>query len=71
MRKMRKAYGILFAKPEGKRPLGRIMRRWEDNTEMDLREIGWEYVDWTGTSGGSCEHGNEPTGSMKGEEFLG
>jgi hypothetical protein len=33
-------------KPEGKRPLGRPRRRWEDNIKMDLREIGW--VLWTG-----------------------
>jgi hypothetical protein len=31
---------------EGKRPLGRPRRRWEDNTRMYLREIGWEIVDW-------------------------
>jgi hypothetical protein len=33
-------------KPEGKRPLGRTRRRWEDNIRMDLREIGWGGVDW-------------------------
>jgi hypothetical protein len=33
-------------KPEGKRPLGRPRRRWVDNIEMDLREIGWVGVDW-------------------------
>jgi hypothetical protein len=33
-------------KPEGKRPLVRPRRRWEDNIRMDLREIGWEGVDW-------------------------
>jgi hypothetical protein len=33
---------ILARKPEGKRPLGRLRRRWEDNSIMDLREIGWE-----------------------------
>jgi hypothetical protein len=31
---------ILLGKPEGKRPLGRLRRRWEDNIKMDLREIG-------------------------------
>jgi hypothetical protein len=31
----------LVGKPEGKRPLGRPRRRWEDNIKMDLREIGW------------------------------
>jgi hypothetical protein len=34
------AYKILVGKPEGKRPLGRPRRRWEDNIEMDLKEIG-------------------------------
>jgi hypothetical protein len=32
--------------PEGKRPLGRPRRRWVDNIEMNLREIGWDGVDW-------------------------
>jgi hypothetical protein len=34
----RNAYMILVGKPEGKRPLGRLRRRWEDNIIMDLRE---------------------------------
>jgi hypothetical protein len=40
------AYRILVGKPEGKRPLGRPRRRWEDNIKMDLREIGWDGMDW-------------------------
>jgi hypothetical protein len=32
---------VLIGKPEGKRPLGRPRRRWEDGIMMDLREIGW------------------------------
>jgi hypothetical protein len=40
------AYRILVRKPEGKRPLGRPRRRWMDNIKMDLREIGWDGVDW-------------------------
>jgi hypothetical protein len=39
------AYGILVGKPEGKRPLGRPRRRWE-NIKMDLREIGLGGMDW-------------------------
>jgi hypothetical protein len=35
-------------KPEGKRPLGRPRRRWEDGIRMDLRKIGWE--EWSGFS---------------------
>jgi hypothetical protein len=37
----RDTYRILVGKPEGKRPLGRPRKRWEDNIRMDLREIGW------------------------------
>jgi hypothetical protein len=36
----RGASRVLVGRPEGKRPLGRPRRRWEDNNEMDLREIG-------------------------------
>jgi hypothetical protein len=46
MGRMRNAYKILVGKPEGKRPLGRPRRRWEDNIKMNLREIEWEGVDW-------------------------
>jgi hypothetical protein len=38
--------GILVGKPEGKRPLERPRHRWVDNIEMDLREIGWDGMDW-------------------------
>jgi hypothetical protein len=37
---------ILVGKPEGKRPLGRPIRRWEDNIKMNLREIGRDGMDW-------------------------
>jgi hypothetical protein len=40
------AYRILVGKPEGKRPLGRPRRRREDNSKMDVREIGWGGMDW-------------------------
>jgi len=36
----RDVHRILVGKPEGKRPLGRTRRRWEDNIKMDLREVG-------------------------------
>jgi hypothetical protein len=37
----RKVYKVLVGKPEGKRPLGRPRRRWEDGIGLDLRENGW------------------------------
>jgi hypothetical protein len=45
MREERKVHKVLVGKPEGKRPLGRIRRRWEDGIRMDLREIGLGGVD--------------------------
>jgi hypothetical protein len=39
-------YKVLVGKSEGKRPLGRPRRRWEDDMRMELTEIGWEVVDW-------------------------
>ena len=36
----RGVYRVLVGKPEGKRPLGRPRRRWEDNIKMDLQEVG-------------------------------
>jgi hypothetical protein len=42
----RTAYRILVGNPEGKRPLGRPRRRWVDNIKMDLRETGWDGIDW-------------------------
>jgi len=37
---------FLVGKPEGKRPLGRPRRRWEDNIKMDLQEVDFEDMDW-------------------------
>jgi hypothetical protein len=45
MGERRGAYRALVGKPEGRRPLGRPRRRWEDNIKMDLREVGWESMD--------------------------
>jgi hypothetical protein len=42
----RNVYRVLTEKPEGKRPLGRPRRRWEDGIRIDLREIRWGSVDW-------------------------
>jgi hypothetical protein len=44
----RNAYRLLVGKQEGRRPLGRPRRRWVDNVEVDLREIGWGGVDCIG-----------------------
>jgi 3-oxoacyl-ACP reductase-like protein len=41
-------YRVLVRKPEGKRPLGRPRRRWEDNIRIDLQEEGCVGMDWTG-----------------------
>jgi hypothetical protein len=46
MGKVRGAYNILVGKPEGRRPLGRPRRRWEDNIKLDLGEIGFGDVNW-------------------------
>jgi hypothetical protein len=73
----RNAYNILVGKPEGKRLLGRLRRRWVDNVKMDLRETGWDGMVWIGltwlrigSSRGSCEHGNETSGSINVGKFL-
>jgi hypothetical protein len=42
----RNVYRIWMGKPEEKRPLGRPRHRWVDNIKMDLREIGWDGMDW-------------------------
>jgi hypothetical protein len=56
MGKERKVYKVLMGMPEGKRPLGRPRRRWEDVVRMDLREIGlgvWIGFGWLRTGTGS------------------
>jgi hypothetical protein len=49
MEEGRKVCKVLVGKPEGKRPLGRPRRRWEDGIRMDLREIGFGGVDSNGS----------------------
>ena len=46
MRERRGVYRVLVGKPEGKIPLGRPSRRWEDNTKMYLQEVGCRGMDW-------------------------
>jgi hypothetical protein len=53
----RNVYRVLVGKPEGKRPIERLRRRWEDGIRMDLRDIGsgvWSGFIWLriGTGGG-------------------
>jgi hypothetical protein len=43
----RNAYRILVGKPEGKRPLGSPGRKLVDNIKVDLREVGWDGMDWS------------------------
>jgi len=58
MGEKRGIYRVLVGKPEGKRPLGRHRRRWEDNIKMDLQKVGcggvWTESSWLriGTGGG-------------------
>jgi hypothetical protein len=65
----RNAYRILVGKTEGKRQLGIPRRRLVDNIKIDL--IGWNGIDCIDLAQdrdqweGSCEHGNEPSGSIK------
>ena len=53
----RNAWGILVGKPEGKRPLGRPKRRWEDNIDRCLKGTSCENRECE--AGGICEHGND------------
>ena len=46
MGERRGVYRVLLGKPEGKRPLGRTRRRWEDNIKMDLQEVRCGGMDW-------------------------
>ena len=46
MEQSRNAYRVLVGKPEGKRPLGRPRRMWEDNIKLDLREVGCDPGEW-------------------------
>jgi hypothetical protein len=46
MGERRGVYRILVGKPEGKGPLGRPKRKWEDNSKMDIQEVGCGVMDW-------------------------
>jgi hypothetical protein len=64
MEEMRNTYKVLVRKPEGKKPLGRPRGGWEN---IKMNSCGSGY----GPVAGSCEHGNESSGSIKCREFLG
>jgi len=46
MEERRGVYRVLAGKPEGKRPLGRLRRRWEGDIKMDLQEVGCGGMEW-------------------------
>ena len=46
MGERRGVYRVLVGKPEGKRPISRPRRRWENNINMDLQEVGCGGMDW-------------------------
>jgi len=72
----RGVYRVLVGKPEGKIPLGRPRRRWENNIKMDLQVVGCgengldRASSGQGQLGGTGECGNVPSGSIKFEDFL-
>jgi len=68
----RGVHRVLVGRPEGKRPLGRPRRRWEDNIMMDLQEVGGGCEDWMELAqvAGTCEYGDEPSGSKNAGNFL-
>jgi len=66
----RSVYRVLVGSPDGRRPLGKPRRRWEDNIKLDLREIGSDGANWIQLAQDSVqwrffEHGDEPSGSIK------
>jgi hypothetical protein len=74
MGEKRNTYRILVGNPEGKRPLRRSRRRWEDNIKMDHREIGWGGMDWIDLTQDRDQWkalvNTEPSGSIKCSEIL-
>jgi hypothetical protein len=77
MRARKDVYRVLVGKHEGKSPLRRAGRRWKDNINMDLQEVGWGGMDWInlaqdkGQVAGTCKCGNERSVSIKCGEFSG
>jgi hypothetical protein len=69
----RGVYRVLVGRPESKRPPGRPRRRWDDNIKADLRDR-WGELDSAGSGygpvAGLCEHGNEPSGSIRKQDIF-
>jgi hypothetical protein len=72
----RGVYRVLVGRPEGKRPLGRPRRMWEDNIKRDFREIGIDGANWILLAQERVqwrdfrEHGDEPSGSMRKQDIF-
>ena len=64
-------YSVLVEKTEGKRPLGRPRRRWEDNMLRYLQKVGRRGRDWTTLVADAYECGDRHSGFIKCQEFLG
>jgi hypothetical protein len=65
-------YKVFVGVPEGKRSLGRPRRKWEGYIKIEFKQTGLEYVHWIyeAQDSGSCDHGNDPAGSLKCWSFL-
>jgi hypothetical protein len=75
MEEGRGVYKVFVGRSEGKRPLGRPERRWEDNIKMDLREMRIDEANWIQLAQNRvhwrfCEHGGEPSGWIKKAGFF-
>jgi hypothetical protein len=75
MGERRGAYRALVGRPEGRRPLERPRRRWEDNIKIDLTVVGWggktgSILHRLGRVAGYCERDNEPLCSIECGKFL-
>ena len=71
----RGVHRVLVGKLEGRRPLGKPKRRWEDNIKMDLQEMGGGCGDWMELAqdrqvAGTCEYGDKHSGSKNAGNFL-
>jgi hypothetical protein len=76
MRERRGVYRILVGTTEGKKPLGRLRDRWEDNIKMDIQQVGCGGMNWIDlvqnrrNVAGTCECVHDPYGSVNSGNFL-